>query len=554
MLPFAFSRTDFRPRHSLVAAAFILPLAGFALLIKQPSADLTIGSGTPHFYIVSAVAALALALAVSVIVAARRLPDPRTFFLAMGFVAMATIFFAHGLGTSPIFAIHATAIDGYGSAAAAPAVLATGLAPTAFDPTFGFIPGGGAAAAVTVPPDVDHTAHAQTGPAMAPASPVAEVAKARARGTVVGYSAQLSLVVSAIFFALATLDLPELLRRLVVKYWFAGIVLLSTLLAGHVYLALEAPQLLSWLPLNSGPVKWSVGSVAIGCFAFAALRYFESYRLAQLPLQAAMAFGMVLLIEAELFMLMGRIWHLSWWGYHAVMLGGFLICVVGLLKQYRVTGDLGAIVEGLFLRQQVNGLRAADPRALRALSAAVAAKDTETAGHTERVGELSVNIGRRLELPADRIEVLRVAGRLHDVGKIGVPNNILRKPGPLTAQEFEVMKLHTTRGWRLADRSEMLAHVALIIRAHHERMDGSGYPDGLRAEFIPFEARVIAVADVWDALTCDRPYRKAMEWEQAAAILEKAAGPHLDPRCVRAIFEELGLPYHNVPFLRRDAA
>ena len=113
---------DLRPRHALVALAFALPLAAFALLIEAPSTDLTVGSGTSHFYIVSIVAGLALVLAVSVIVAARRVPDSRTFFLAMGFVAMATIFFAHGLGTSPIFATHATAIDDYGSAAAAPAV------------------------------------------------------------------------------------------------------------------------------------------------------------------------------------------------------------------------------------------------------------------------------------------------------------------------------------------------------------------------------------------------------------------------------------------------
>ena len=524
-------RNGFRPRHTVIAAAFLLPLAAFTLLIKEPSTDLTLGSGTSHFYVVTLVAALALILAVAVIIASRRVPDPRTFFLAMGFVAMATIFFAHGLGTSPVFKVHShppPALETYGAQVSVPSTTGS-------------------------PAETSYAA-SRLPTAISPAPPSAEIATAIARGTVVGYSAQLSLVVSAIFFALATLDLPDVLRRLVVKYWFAGIALLSTILAGHVYLALEAPQLLSWIPLNSDPVKWSVASVAVACFAFAAVRFFESYRLAQLPLQAAMAFGMVLLIEAQIFMLQGRLWHLSWWSYHATMLCGFLVCVVGLLRQYKLTGDLGVVVEGLFLRQQVNGLRAGDPRALGALGAAVAAKDSETAGHIERVGELSVNLGRRLELADDRIELLRIAGRLHDIGKIGVPNNILRKPGPLTREEFDVIKLHTTRGWRLADRSQMLAHVAPIIRAHHERMDGSGYPDGLLAEFIPFEARIIAVADVWDALTCDRPYRKAMDWEQAAAILERDAGPHLDPRCVQAIFEELDLPYHNVPFLRRDAA
>lgn len=546
---------ELRLRHALVAAALVFPLVAFAALMNRPSADVAIGSGTSHFYVVSGVAALALALAVAVIVAARRVPDARTFFLAMGFVSMATIFFAHGLGTSPLFDSHGglpSPFDSYGAVPAGTGDAAPGAVATPFDPTFGYDPGDPPLATAGAPSASGGAASSPITAATAAAHP--RVSIAAARGRVVGYSAQLSLIVSAIFFALATLDLPQALRRLVVRYWFAWTALLSTVLAGHVYLALQAPQVLSRIPLNSEPVKWSVAAIAIGCFTFAAARYFESYRLAQLPLQAAMATGMVLLIEAQIFMLLGQLWHLSWWAYHATMLGGFLVCVAGLLRQYQVTGDLGAVVEGLFLRQQVSGLRMGDPRALGALGAAVAAKDSETAGHIERVGELSANIGRRLELPEGSIETLRLAGRLHDVGKIGVPNNILRKPGPLTPEEFEVMKRHTTRGWRLADRSAMLAHLAPIIRAHHERLDGSGYPDGLRAEFIPFEARIIAVADVWDALTCDRPYRKAMDWDRAAAILEQEAGAHLDPRCVQAIFEELGLPYHNIPFPHRNAA
>jgi HD-GYP domain-containing protein (c-di-GMP phosphodiesterase class II) len=100
----------------------------------------------------------------------------------------------------------------------------------------------------------------------------------------------------------------------------------------------------------------------------------------------------------------------------------------------------------------------------------------------------------------------------------------------------------------------MLAHVAPIIRAHHERLDGSGYPDRLKGNEIPMEARIVAVADVWDALTSHRPYRGAMDWDQASAIVEKDAGTHLDPRCVQALFDELGIPYFRVPYLKRDAA
>jgi HD-GYP domain-containing protein (c-di-GMP phosphodiesterase class II) len=179
---------------------------------------------------------------------------------------------------------------------------------------------------------------------------------------------------------------------------------------------------------------------------------------------------------------------------------------------------------------------------MKSLAVAVAAKDTETAGHIDRVGDLTVVIGERLGVPRRSLDTLRWAGRLHDVGKIGVPSRVLQKPGPLTPEEFEAVKLHTVRGWQIARSSEMLAAIAPIIRAHHERLDGSGYPDGLKGNEIPFEARIVAVADVWDALTCDRPYRAAMTWQKAAEILADEAGPHLDSDCVDALFDVLGLP------------
>lgn len=250
---------------------------------------------------------------------------------------------------------------------------------------------------------------------------------------------------------------------------------------------------------------------------------------------------MLLLAEAQWFMVRGQVWHLSWWGYHFAMLVAFTVCVGALLRQYRATGDLGAIVEGLFLRRQVRGLRAGDSRSLVALCAAVAAKDSETADHIGRVGDFSVAIAERLWLPPERLEIISLAGRLHDVGKIGVLNRILRKPGPLTAEEFEEMKLHSVRGWAIAYRSGALAAVAPIIRAHHEKLDGTGYPDRLRGTEISIEARIVAVADIWDALTCDRPYRKAMTANDAAEIMITESILHLDRQCAQALFEEVGV-------------
>jgi HD-GYP domain-containing protein (c-di-GMP phosphodiesterase class II) len=525
---------------ALAALAVAAPAVLFVALLRLPDADLMFGSSSSHFYVVSVVALLAMAMAIAVIWAARRLPDARTLFLAMGFVSMAAIFVAHGLGTSPLFshqhgapaaaAREADEDEEYGPGAEehaghdmhAAAITTSGYGDYGggYDSYGASSSGGGAAGATVAPPDKT----------------------AIARGKVVGYSAQLSLFMSAIFFALAVIDLPDRAGAFILKRWGFILQWLTIALAGHIVIALKYPQILSPVPLASDPLRYSIGAAAIAGFAFAWWRFRQAHELAVLPLQGAMALGMVLLIEAQLFMWEGRAWHISWWEYHFAMLLGFSICVGGLLRQYRLAGDLGAVVEGLFLRRQVTGIRHGDPRALAALSAAVSAKDTETDGHMDRVGDLTVKIGRRMGIATGRMDTLRRAGRLHDVGKIGVPNSILRKPGKLTPAEFEVMKAHTIRGERLAARSEFLADLAPIIRAHHEKLDGSGYPDGLKGDEIPVEARILAVSDIWDALVSDRPYRKAMAWIQAGGILAEGAGPHLDADCVEALFEILGLP------------
>jgi HD-GYP domain-containing protein (c-di-GMP phosphodiesterase class II) len=512
------------PRRALalVVAGLGLPLAASVLLERRPGADIVLGTPADHFYIVSFVALLSMVFAIAVIVASRRLPDPRTFFLAMGFISMATIFAAHGLGTSPLFHQHS-----------APAGPSAGAFAAYGKP---------ASPAVVETEEEEHAEHAAA--ATASAERAAD-ATATARGIVVGYSAQLSLLVSAIFFALSVLNFGPRSTRFVLKYWAVLAAAFTAVLAGHVYVALWDPTLLSWIPVGSTSTSYVLAGTAISCFAFAGWRFWQAYRLAMLPLQGAMALGMAFLIEAQVFMIRGWLWHLSWWEYHAVMFAGFSLCVAGLLRQYRMTGDLGAVVEGLFLRQQVNSIRQGDPQALVALTAAVAAKDSETAEHIGRVGELVVAIGRHLGLAEERIEALSWAGRLHDVGKIGVPNSILRKPGKLTDAEFAVIKLHSPRGGAIALHSELLAAIAPIVRAHHERMDGRGYPDGLAGDEIPLEARIVAVADVWDALTCDRPYRAAMSHEEAAAILTRDAGPHLDVDCVDALFAVLGFEQRN---------
>ena len=157
--------------------------------------------------------------------------------------------------------------------------------------------------------------------------------------------------------------------------------------------------------------------------------------------------------------------------------------------------------------------------AFMALALTIEARDPTTRGHCERLAKWAVQLGRALGLPADDLDALHRGGYLHDVGKIGVPDAVLLKPGPLTAEEFEQMKRHTEIGDTLCAPLQSLREVRPIVLSHHEKLDGSGYPQGLRGDAVPALAQIVGVVDVYDALTSDRPYRRALEPETAARHL-----------------------------------
>ncbi len=160
---------------------------------------------------------------------------------------------------------------------------------------------------------------------------------------------------------------------------------------------------------------------------------------------------------------------------------------------------------------------------LFALAQAVEQRDAATIGHCERLATLSMTLGSALGLPRSQIIALYRGGYLHDIGKIAIPDAILFKNGPLSAAEWEIMKTHTLRGEEICRRTRTLKAVLPIIRHHHERWDGSGYPDGLRGEEIPLLARVLQVADIYDALTSERSYKPALPSSEAHEILEAEA-------------------------------
>jgi putative two-component system response regulator len=169
-----------------------------------------------------------------------------------------------------------------------------------------------------------------------------------------------------------------------------------------------------------------------------------------------------------------------------------------------------------------------------ALARTIEARDAYTRGHCERIAALAVQLGLKIGLSDDQVEALRIAGIVHDVGKVVVPDSVLLKPGPLNPQELMVIRRHPVEGERICYPLKSLRRVLPIIRHHHERTDGSGYPDGLRGDAIPLPARILQIVDIYDALTTDRPYREAFSAGQALATLyEEAARGWLDMELVQ---------------------
>jgi putative nucleotidyltransferase with HDIG domain len=174
---------------------------------------------------------------------------------------------------------------------------------------------------------------------------------------------------------------------------------------------------------------------------------------------------------------------------------------------------------------------------VRALTSAIDAKDPYTCGHSDRVARLSVSIARQLGVSSEDLNTIYLSGLLHDIGKIGIDDNVLRKPSALTPAEYEHIKTHPELGCRILEGVKQLDKVMPVVRHHHEAWNGTGYPAGLKAEDTPFLARVVAVADSIDAMSSDRPYRKGMPDEKLDSILRDGSGKQWDPKIIEAAFQ-----------------
>jgi putative nucleotidyltransferase with HDIG domain len=199
----------------------------------------------------------------------------------------------------------------------------------------------------------------------------------------------------------------------------------------------------------------------------------------------------------------------------------------------KMAGDIEEYIEKLKEAAEEN--RELFIGSIRMLAAAIDEKDPYTRGHSGRVAKYSQIIGRELGLPADDLDKLRIAALLHDVGKIGVDDRVLKKPGSLTPEEFELMKQHTVKGANIMRPVSQLKEMLPGIELHHEHIDGRGYPYGLSGPQIPTMARIIGVADTLDAMTTNRPYQTAMDLDYALGRIKALAGSKFDPAIVNAL-------------------
>jgi len=315
----------------------------------------------------------------------------------------------------------------------------------------------------------------------------------------------------------------------------AALSVLLALIAGLGALGFAMPEKIPAVPSYDSPEATAllvIGTLFFGVVASRAVRTFALTRRAG---DLLVVVGIVWLGMALVPVLVLDPYTWVWWTGHALeLLGVGLVGVPVALDVHRgrpshpLVGDLPAAElvaeEAAFLGARV-----------RVLMARLEAKDVSTEEHTRRVAEWAVAIGERLGLAPGRLRDLALSGLLHDMGKLSTPDAILTKPGRLTDAEMAVIRRHPGEGDQLLRELGYPEQIRRVVRGHHERLDGSGYPDGLRGDALDLETRILAVADVWDALVSPRVYRGAWTPERAMALLAGEAGTAFDARCVAAL-------------------
>jgi putative nucleotidyltransferase with HDIG domain len=331
--------------------------------------------------------------------------------------------------------------------------------------------------------------------------------------------------------ALPSLRRPQAVRRLLVLQVVAVVVILSLGLVG-----LLAPDVLPSVPESGSTAAKILMFAGFAFFLWPAIRAVRTFVLTRRLADLSVVLGITWLAVALYPQLMMSYGEIGWWTGHGLeLVGVILVGTPVALDLYRSTQSR-PLVGDLQAAELVNAEQAFLGARIHALMERLAEKDAYTEGHTRRVAMLSVQVGEELGLSPGRLRSLAIGGLLHDIGKLSVPDEILKKPGPLEPEEYDVIRTHTVRGAQLVmELGGFRDDVRRMVLGHHERLDGSGYPEGKRGNEIDFETRLLACCDVYDALCSTRVYRDAWSREQALDLLRTEAGKSLDADCVAAL-------------------
>jgi putative nucleotidyltransferase with HDIG domain len=344
---------------------------------------------------------------------------------------------------------------------------------------------------------------------------------------VVGVAVQISFLLLGIFLWLATIPSDNRFitflgrrNRLVLTGWTATLIVTSAIFFYN-------PSLVAWIPLNSTPLNWIVASITFLLASIASYRFWRAYRYTQFPIQSGLAHASILVATAQLIASTGQLWHISWWLYHFLLLLAVLITVFSLTNQFSFGDTIGLALQGLFTDNPTARILAGISPKVQALITAAEAHDTYTAGHAERVALTAIRLGEEVGLSPEELRALAQGSLLHDIGKISVPNEFLNKPATLTPEERSEMENHPIYGYEICKKLGFMQAELEIIRWHHERLNGRGYPDSIPGTSVPAMDQIMAIADVYDALTSDRAYRPAMTKDRAIRHLESFSGFYL---------------------------
>jgi hypothetical protein len=356
---------------------------------------------------------------------------------------------------------------------------------------------------------------------------------------VVSFAGGATLPVGAAILALGVL--PVLRRPDAVKPLLLVVAGAIALVAALGAAAVLDPDLVPSVPEPASPAAWAALGVGLVFFGVLAVRAFRTFLLTHRVLDLVVVVGLLWLAVSLAGTLLLGYWNLGWWLAHGFEIVGIALVGIPVAIDLSRTKPSRALVGDLRGAELVVAEEAYLGSQVRSLMVALAHKDRYTEGHTRRVALRAVQVGEELGLPSPRLRSLAVGGLLHDIGKLRCPDEILKKPGPLTDDEYAVVREHAEAGRRLLKELGGFGDQVLrLVQGHHERLDGSGYPHGLRETHLDLDTRILAVCDVYDALRSSRVYRDAWSHERAFGLLRTAAGTEFDPRCVEALDRVLG--------------